>query len=256
MRILLFAGLFTGIFCSLSNLCTAQDVNGSSQKMPATSYAAQPRANMSNDYQDSLIKEKLVSLAINNPELNVADANIKIAQYGLDMAKSSWLSMVNVAGNVNEFVIDGTRINGTAASTYYPKYNIGATLPFDIFSKTKGEKHIATQNIVLAKALKEDKIRLIKEEVLVRYEDYKEKKELMRLQKVSSEGDNDAYIAAQKSYADGTIQLAEMNKSYQLYIDSQSKLVSAQRDVNVAAIHLEEMIGEPVDQAIHDAASN
>jgi outer membrane protein TolC len=253
MRNLLFAGLFTVFFCNLSYLGVAQDASGALRKPP---FNSQNFNGVDGDTQDSLIKAKLVSLAINNPELDVDDANIKIAQYGLDMAKSSWLSMVNVAGNVNEFVIDGTRINGTAASTYYPKYNIGATLPFDIFSKTKGEKHIATQNIVLAKALKEDKIRLIKEEVLVRYEDYKEKKELMRLQKISGEGDNDSYIAAQKSYADGTIQLAEMNKTYQLYIDSQSKLVSAQRDLNVAAIHLEEMIGVPVDQAIHDAVSN
>jgi outer membrane protein TolC len=247
MRNFLLVGLFAIVCCNLPHWCNAQ--NTDSFKKTPVSYPMSNNAN-ANDDNDSLIKAKLVDLAIHNPQIDVADAQIKIAQYNLTTAKNSWLGSIDVATNVNEFVIDGTKINGLAASSYYPKYNFGVSVPFDIFSKTKGEKNIATQNIVTAKAVKEDRIRLIKEEVLIRYENYKEKKELARLQKISSEGDNDSYIAAQKSYADGTIQLAEMNKSYQLYIDSQSKLVTCQRDLNVATIELEEMIGVPISQVL------
>ena len=124
-------------------------------------------------------------------------------------------------------------------------------MPFDIFSKTKQEKNIATENIVAAKAIKQDRIRIIKTQVLTLYENYKEKKELLRLQKsFMTEEDNDFYVSAQKSYADGTIQLNEMNKSYQTYISAQSKLVGAQHDFNVATIELEQMIGVPIDDAI------
>ncbi len=263
MMRLLSVGLVAGVLCSLSFNCTAQTVSNDSLKnvsMTHTSavdpFAGKAVNNSDNGKNDSLIKAKLIGLAANNPDIVIADAGIKIAQTDYVVAKNSWLGSLNVSSNVNEFVIDGTYINGIAASTYYPKYNVGLSVPLDIFSKTKGAKNVATQNIVIAKAAKDNRLRLIKEEVLIRYENYKQEKELARLQKIVTEEDNDFYIAAQKSYADGTIQLIDMNKTYQIYIASQSKLVSSQHDLNVAIIHLEEMIGMPLDQALASTASD
>jgi len=196
----------------------------------------------SSNSDDSLIKARLLSLALNNPDVTVADADIKIAEYQLQKAKSSWLGSLSATGNVNEFVV-----NGSSAANYYPKYNFGVSIPFDIFSKTKNEKKTASQNIVIARSQKEDRLRAIKREVLTRYENYKEKKELLRLQKISTEEDNETYKAAQKNYADGTIQLVELNRTYQMYINSQAKVVSSERDYNVTIIELEELIGVSLD---------
>lgn len=191
---------------------------------------------------DSIIKARLVELALNNPNIRAADASIKVAQYQLQKAKSSWLGSLSATGNVNEFVV-----NGSSAANYYPKYNFGVAVPFDIFSKTKIETKTADQNIIIAKDQKEERIRAIKKEVLTLYENYKEKKELLRLQKISTEEDNETYVAAQKSYADGTIQLPELNRSYQQYVNSQAKQVSNERDYNVSIIELEEVIGVSVE---------
>ena len=67
------------------------------------------------------------------------------------------------------------------------------------------------------------------------------------MQKISTEEDNETYKGAQKSYADGTIQLAELNRTYQMYVNSQAKQVSSERDYNVTIIELEELIGVPLD---------
>jgi outer membrane protein TolC len=195
--------------------------------------------------QDSLIKAKLVSLALNNPQIDVADANIKIAQYQSKKAGGEWLSTIAVGANANQFTIENS-----PAANFFPLYNVGANIPFDIFSKAKNDKKVADQNVKLAKALKEDKIRLIKSDVLTLYENFKEERELVRLEKILVEEENEGYISAQKDYSDGKIQLDDMNKTYQLYIGEQSKLVSIQRDFNVSKMELENMIGMPIDEAL------
>jgi len=247
MKNLLSAALLAVVFCSMSFNAVAQMAGNDSSKKSAN-------LNLSDPNNDSLIKAKLVGLAANNPDLKIADANVKIAQYNYDVAKNSWLGSLNVSSNVNEFVVNGTYINGVAASTYYPKYNVGLSVPLDIFSKTKGAKRVGSENIVIAKAMKDDRLRLIKQEVLTRYENYKLQKEVNRLQKILTEEDNDFYVAAQKSYADGTIQLIDMNKTYQTYIIAQSRMASCQHDLNIAVIQLEEMIGMPLDQALSNTA--
>lgn len=194
---------------------------------------------------DSSIKRKLVELALNNPQIDVANANIEIAHANLKKAKSEWLGTVGVSSYVNEFTI----INSPNAN-YYPIYNAGANIPFDIFSKTKADRKVAAENITIAQSIKEDKIRTIKTQVLTIYENYKEQKELVRLQQISVEGENEAYIAGQKDYADGKIQLSDMNRTYAAYIDEQSKLVIKQRDMNVSQLELEQLIGMPLDDAI------
>jgi outer membrane protein TolC len=262
MKNLLSAGLLIVLFFGMPFWSSAQSSSSDSDKKAPALYPATINApnimqqGMNDENSDSLIKAKLIGLACNNPDITIADANIKISQSNMVTAKNAWLGALNVASNVNEFVIDGTRINGVAASTYYPKYNFGLSVPLDIFSRTKGAKAVATQDIVIAKAMKDERLRIIKQEVLTRYENYKQQKELTRLQKILTEEDNDFYIAAQKSYADGTIQLNEMNKTYQSYIISQTKLVGIQHDLNVAIIELEEMIGVPVDQVLSTAASD
>src|SRR5207248_1493930 len=112
-----------------------------------------------NENEDSLIKAKLIDLAINNPALRAADDKINIAKVNLTKAKNTLLSSLNATGNINEF-----SINGSSAASYYPKYNFGVVVPFDIFSKTSTDKKIALQNIDIAKAEKEGKIKTIKKE--------------------------------------------------------------------------------------------
>ena len=87
-------------------------------------------SNLSLLNQDSLIKVKLIKLALNNPAIQIADANIRIAESDLNRAKSSWLGSFSASANINEFVVQGS-----PAANVYPKYNLGIALPFDLLSR-------------------------------------------------------------------------------------------------------------------------
>lgn len=195
--------------------------------------------------KDSIIRIKLVKLALDNPAMNMADASARIAREDLKRARTSWLSSLSVGSNVNEFVIQNS-----AAANFFPKYNIGILVPLDIVTRTKHDKAVAKENIVIAGELKKDKERAIKAETLIRYENYLEKREKVSIQRTYLEYNFSAYEGAQHDYANGDITLDAMNRAYQTYLSEKSNLISLEKEFNISVIQLEEMIGQPLEQAM------
>lgn len=209
-----------------------------------TSRVVQEDANQSIT-ADDFVKNKLVKLALKNPGLAIDDANIEIAILNRKKAGSSWLSSVALGGNVNEFVI-----KNSPQSNFYPKYNAGISVPLDIFSRLGNEKKIADQNIVIAEYTKKSHESEIKLLVLTRYENFKEKNELVTLQNIYLANQLSDYQLAQESFKDGSISIDALNKIYQNYMTEKNRLVSYKRDLNVAVFELEEVIGMPLQKAI------
>ena len=196
---------------------------------------------------DDAIKEKLVKLALkNNAEVTAADAQIRIAEISRKRANSSMLSSVNLGANANEFVI-----NNSPAANFFPKYNIGVSIPLDLFAKNKAEKQTANQMITINTAQKELVEKSIRAKVLILYETYKEKKQLVELQKMAMEEDIAAYEKAQQDYAENIITLEDVNKIYKASVNEKSILATKQKEFNIAVIELEEAIGMPLSKALN-----
>lgn len=196
---------------------------------------------------EDALKEKLVKLALkNNAQVTAADANIRIAEISRKKANSSMLSSVNLGANANEFVI-----NNSPAANFFPKYNIGVSIPLDLFAKNKAEKQTANQMITINTAQKELIEKSIRAKVLILYETYKEKKEIVELQKMAMEDDMTAYQNAQQDYADNIITLADLNKLYKSSVNEKSILATKQKEFNISVIELEEAIGVPLAKALN-----
>ena len=195
--------------------------------------------------QDSLIRERLVKLAEQNPAISIADANIRIAAADLARTKMSWLSALNIGANINEFVIQGSE-----SASFFPKYNLGLAIPFDIVSRNKRDKKVASENLLINNEVKRDKQQILRTAVLVGYENYKEKNEIVLIQKSFIEYEYSAYEGAQKSYTDGEISLEDMNITHKGYLLQKAKLVSLQKELNIAIIQLEQLIGVPLAVAL------
>lgn len=200
---------------------------------------------------EDVVKNHLVKIALKNPAFAIDDANIEIAELNRKRAGASWLGSMSLGGNVNEFVI-----NNSPAANFFPKYNVGISVPFDIFSKTKNEKRIADQNIIIARATKEQHANEIKTETLVRYENFKEKSELVTLQKVALANNLADYQAGQKSFEQGLMTIDHLNQMYKNYMDDRNRLVTLQKDLNVAILQLEEMLGMPLSKAAPGLLTN
>jgi outer membrane protein TolC len=210
---------------------------------------------VNNSIPDSAIRERLIVLAMSNPAITEANAMVNSAQYELKRAKTSWLNTVSVSGNINELVVNNTTINGMPASTLFPKYNVGVNLPLGMFSKQ--EKNISKEKVKVFEAQKEGKTRAIRKEVLIRYENYKEKKELFELQKQMTDGQYSNYQQKQKEYASREIsKLEEVNKEFELWVEQRSKQRTKEKELKVAELELEELIGMSITDAIRSVITN
>lgn len=187
------------------------------------------------------IKAQLILLALNNPQAAAADANVRIAMIARQKANSSFLGSVNLGGNVNEFVI-----NNSPAASFFPKYNFGLTIPLDMFAKNKAEKRTGNEVITINRLQKQQIGEALKAKVLIQYEVYKEKKELLELQRIVLDDDLAAYEKAQRDYKDDVIAIEEVNKMYSELIKSKGNLATKEKELNIAIIEIEEIIGVPL----------
>ena len=197
------------------------------------------------------IREKLVQLALQNPNYEVVDRKVAIAGYQVKKAKGNWLSTVAVQGNLNEFAFKGETVgpNGVIynPSTFYPKYNIGINLPFNLISDKKNDIKIAKENLSIAVAEKNQRFREIKVQVLTTYEDYLLFQQKLDFQSQVTQDARTAYLAAEKDFQEGAIKQEDYNKSYRGYTDEKIKQAEYLRNYNVIKLELEAMIGVSID---------
>ena len=216
-------------------------------KKPAPVFTAIRQTNAATD-----IREKLVQLALQNPTYEIVDRKVAIANFQVRKAKGSWLSPIGVQGNLNEFAFKSsstTSPNGvvTNPSTFYPRYNVGATINFDMFSAKKNDVKIAKENLSIAQAEKNQRFREIKAEVLTKYEDYLLCQERLDFQSQVTQDARTAYLAAEKDFQEGAIKQEDYNKSYRGYTDEKLRQFEYQRNYNVIKLELEKMIGVSMD---------
>lgn len=194
---------------------------------------------------DADIKAQLVALALKSPESVAAEANVQIAKIARRKAGSAALSSLSVSGNVNEFVI-----NESPAANFFPKYNFGLAIPLDLFSKTRADKRTAIEQIKVNSSQKQLIEDGLKARVLIQYEIYKEKKQLLELQRIVTDDDNAAYEKAQKDYRENRISLEDVNKVYRELITSKGFLASTEKELNIAVVEIEQIIRVPLKSVL------
>jgi outer membrane protein TolC len=194
------------------------------------------------------VRERLVQLALQNPLYEIADHNVTVAEYNIRLAKSSWLAQIQVAGNLNEFSIDPQASQG--ASVYYPKYNFGIVIPLDIFARSANNTKIAYEKYAIAQAERNDRFRMIKADILTRYEDYLLAREKLEFQYQITKDAFEAYTKAEQDFKNNTIKIEDLNLFNSKYIDEQIRRYQLQRDYNVSKIEIERLIGLKLEDVI------
>ncbi|HSF46003.1 MAG TPA: TolC family protein, partial [Chitinophagaceae bacterium] len=169
----------------------------SSQAQISESYATRKRLD-SMIYAD--VREKLVDLAFQNPLVVIKDAEIAIAENNLKRAKYSWTNTLSAQANINEFTL-----NGSPNAAFWPKYNFGVIVPFDIITRTSAEIRNARETIDMTIAMKEDTYRRLRAEVLQRFEDYLLHKELFDMTSLIVDEAYTGFLSMQEKYKVGDV---------------------------------------------------
>jgi outer membrane protein TolC len=190
------------------------------------------------------MREKLVQLALTNPNYDAAVHKLEAADYQLKKAKTGWLSAISGTYNLNQFNIQGN----SQYNNFYPRYNFGLMVPFDIVTRTSNDIKIAKQNVGVAEAEKTLRYREIKAKILTKYEDYLMYQQKLEFQSQITQDERTAFLNAEKSFGEGTIKQEDYNKAYRAYSEEKSKMVELQRNYNVIKIDLEELVGMTMEE--------
>jgi outer membrane protein TolC len=195
------------------------------------------------------IRERLVQLALQNPQYEMADHASRAASYQINIAKSAYLGLLSAQGNINEFTINknAATVNNVTYPVLYPKYNFSLNVPFDIFTRTKNSTKIAQENYYMAEAMKNDKFREIKADVLTRYENYLLAKQLVEYQSRLTQGEYSSLKRAESDFAENLIKLDDLELAQKNYITEQVKSLTLQKDLNLAKIEIERVIGVKIE---------
>ena len=197
------------------------------------------------------VREKLVQLALQNPNFEIADRNVAIANDQLKKTKAGWLGMVTAQGNLNEFSIHPPTVNGQAVNLY-PRYNVGVNIPFDIFGTKSNDIKIAKQQIGIAQAQKNERFREIKAEVLTKYEDYLLFKTKLEFQSQVVQDAESVYLQAEKDFSEGIIKQEDYNKAFKARSEEKAKMAEIVHSYNVTKIEMEKLIGVPIESVINN----
>lgn len=192
------------------------------------------------------VREKLVQLAMQNPNYEVADRTVNKSLYELRKAKGSWLGQVSVQGNLNELSID----KNNPQASFYPRYNISVNVPLDLFTSKPNDIKIARENYLIAEANRNDKYRLIRAEVLTLYEDYLMHKERLESQVRITQDEYTIFMSKERDFQDGIINQEEYTKFSKGYEETKLRKGEYQRNFNVAKYELERMIGMTLEEAL------
>lgn len=192
------------------------------------------------------IRERLVQLALQNPNFEIADRKVNIAGYQLNRAKGDWLSGIAPNLNLNEFTV-----KPKTGNQFLPLWNVTVTVPLNYFTQNRNAVRVARENLYIAEAEKNERYREIRAKVLTRYEDYLMYKEMFELQNRMTQDAYLAYRQAEIDFADNIIGVDAYNKAFAEYKLQQDGRLQANRNFQVAKIDLEQLIGLPINEVLN-----
>ncbi|HUR11558.1 MAG TPA: TolC family protein [Flavitalea sp.] len=192
------------------------------------------------------VREKLVQLALQNPEFEIADRNVAIAHYQLNAAKGDWLGFIQPTLNLNELTLQPKRDN----QIFLPLYNVGVALPLNFFSQRKNGVKVAREKIFIAEAEKNERYKRIRREVLTAYEDYLMYRNMLDIQNRLTQDQRLEYLQAEKDFEDAQIDQSVFKKASDAYGAMQLRTEEMKRNLSVAKYILEELTGANIDDVL------
>ena len=193
------------------------------------------------------IREKLVQLALQNPEFEIADRSVAIAHYQLKAAKGDWLSFIQPSLNLNPITVLPQQRDD---QFFLPLYNVQVTMPLNFYSQRKNNVKVARERIFIAEAEKNERYRRIRMQVLSAFEDYRMYRDMLDIQNRMMLDERLDYMQAEKDFADGELDATMFKRAKVTYAEAQMKQREMQRNLETAKIILEQMIGVSIDEVL------
>ena len=199
------------------------------------------------------IAEKLSNFAINNLQVKLVNKDVDIADQEINKSKALWLNHITVAGNLNEFSLRNTLSNTiitTPQYSFFPRYNIGLSLPLGFIKTHIAENKIARLNKEKLTDQKEKTLSELKIQIKTQFQIYLTNKYLLAIHESTLQDDKILFERVQVQFENNQIDLEIYSVAAKKFTEQLTKKISLLRDVNSSKYLLDGLIGMDLNEAL------
>jgi outer membrane protein TolC len=203
------------------------------------------------------IAEKLSNLAVNNLQTKLVSKDVAIADQEVNKSKALWLNHITVSGNLNEFSIRNTLSNSiitTPQYNFYPRYNIGLSLPLGFVKTHIAENRIARLNKEKLLDQKEKTLNDLKQQIKTQYQIYLTNRYLLAIHESTLQDDKILFERVQVQFENNQVDLEIYSVAAKKFNEQLTKKISLLRDVNTSKYLLEGLIGMDLSEALRQVS--
>jgi outer membrane protein TolC len=192
--------------------------------------------------------ERLVQLAWrNHPQNQILTNRVDIARENVRVTRGTWAEGLKITGGINEFMISEP-VNQTLVGRMFPAYQVGLEIPLSVFSyKRTRAAEMMVMNEELAINARKLEIRAL---VAENYQNYRFNQQALQIQTEVTENASNTFALIEDRFKSGEASLSEYNNAFNNYKSEQLRRATAQRNLELAKIQLERMVGVDLNSVL------
>jgi outer membrane protein TolC len=189
-------------------------------------------------------EDYLVQLAwLNSPETKILEYEKTKEKKEVDLQKMDWMNDVNFGFNINEVSLSNVLQPSPDNLVLYPLYQFSAGVSLGSFTTNKKKREIEEMDVLISDMEANQHKMKIRAETLARYRKLLLSIETLKVRTKAEEDTRNTYQISQQRFKNADIDMEDMLRASEAYNNSQEKRLTAETDIQLAIIALEEMIG-------------
>lgn len=206
-------------------------------------------SSLMDDEDDTVIENRLVQLALAQPNYQETINQQKIFEYQLKKQRNSWLNLLTLSTSYNDQTFSKS-VNTPNTAYVYPKYFFGINIPLGLIVSNGTDVKITKESEQIAKGQQYELAKTIRASVLSNYKQYKANSKLLALQNQVVDDEQANFLQVEQNFKDGTATLDAYNEASKKYNGEQVKVIGLQLQQDLIKVELERLIGMKLEDAL------
>jgi outer membrane protein TolC len=180
---------------------------------------------------------------LNNPETQILAFEKMKEEKEVFLQRKKWTDDVKVGFNINEVSLANVLQPSDSNLVLYPLYQFSAGVSLGSFVNTRKKREMEEIDVKIADMEANQHKMKIRAETLARYHKLLLSIETLKVRTKAEEDTRNTYELANQRFKNADLELEDLLRASSAYNDSQEKRLSAETDITLSKIALEEMIG-------------
>ncbi|HFA51231.1 MAG TPA: hypothetical protein ENJ95_19640 [Bacteroidetes bacterium] len=189
-------------------------------------------------------EDYLVQLAwLNSPQTQILNFEKTKEEMEVDLKRTEWMDDMSFSFNINEVSLENVLAPDPNNFVLYPLYQFSAAVSLGSFTNTKKERKLEEVDVKIAEMEANEHKMSIRAETLFRYNKLLLAIETLKVRVKAEEVSKNTFDLAQRRFKNAELDMEDMLRASESYSAATEKRLSAETNIELAKLSLEEMIG-------------